>query len=111
MSTYKTLLYGEAIAEMQATLGTFDVAALVQRWQGRFAVTIIYQSYTKAVWTDTVAEAKELWEEECYWASEAEAESQRVYCSICDGLGHTICPLEERGYWDARQDEERYYFG
>jgi hypothetical protein len=33
-------------------------------------------------------------------------------CSICDGLGHGYpggapCPLEERGYWEARADEER----
>lgn len=34
-------------------------------------------------------------------------------CSICDGLGHGYpgggpCPLEERGYDAARQDEERF---
>lgn len=110
MSTAATLRYGAAIREIQANLeGKFDVAALVQRWQGgKFAVTIIFQDYTRALWADTVAEAKEMFEEEAYWASEAERESRNVYCGICDGLGHSICPLEERGYWDARQDEERY---
>lgn len=35
------------------------------------------------------------------------------YCSLCDGVGHGYpgggpCPLEERGYWEAEADRDRY---
>ena len=53
-----------------------------------------------------------------YWidadglAAAAYDEYEGLCCLICDGLGHGYpgggpCPLEERGYEDARRDEER----
>lgn len=52
----------------------------------------------------TTAEARE-----CEEATEA-AWYEPPTCSLCDGIGHgyggTPCPLEERGYWEARAQED-----
>lgn len=105
MSTFST-----AIQELEAELdSTFKVAAVIQRARfprERWAVTILYGSgYQRNIFTDTFAEAKAEVEEAQMEAAEAEYEAGLTYCSICDGLGHSICPLEERGYWDAREEE------
>lgn len=63
-----------------------------------------------------IVEASAAVVEACAWEQMAAAEAGAVFCSLCDGEGHGQpgygpCPLEERGYWEARADEDREGFG
>lgn len=95
----------------------------LNRSEGGFTVTYVNGTdYAPAHEVPTFAEASALLREAVALGGTAVALDEAWYgpeadegpsCSLCDALGHGYpgggpCPLEERGYWDAEEDRQRY---
>jgi hypothetical protein len=114
----------QTLTELRKDMGTYDVAAVIQRhgtawcrstaqapWcgrAGRWHVLVVFQSTVEHFTFDTLAEAKDKYQEEAYYA--AEAANWRPSCNICDGLGHGYpgagpCPLENMGAPNSPEED------
>jgi len=96
----------EAIGTAKGMLGQFESVGFIKRYgrAGRYWLLIVGGPYAGHSTHDSYHEAKDALD--AHWAYEAEAHHCHVEAQQMAAAENAY--YENRGYWDARADEERY---